>query len=453
MRPDPLSFFLSEKIAVESEAPAPKLDPGERALAGLAAQSSAYALALPWVGGYVLRQVAEQGSVPWGDVDPLMGIRSVGDAGNAEPRNSTRLVGLLDVSGRDKNAPAREWQAVANKLDEIHGVVDSFFAKHQLGDRRVTMNFRSGALTSLMGPHYDPATRKVFAPQVSKELLLHELGHAADYTGSRFGRFRAVAEPILERAAVAAVPIALIAGDELAKAIPGTVDDHAIRFMQDHAPTILGATLAATTLFPEANASYLAMKHLKEVEGGAAARAAAKRLLPAWGTYALSVIPPIVGVALARKYLREARAENEKTAGLAADTLKMITDSARDLVHMGKQIAHGTGELVRDPNIASRIARAAEEVGTSPSFVVGALSSAVPATAGALYLYGTRPGQVLRDQLHDVGKSTKQIFSQRPHDESWRERHPAAFASIVGLGTALSAGVLSKLITDLKEVL
>src|SRR5579862_7631399 len=94
VRPDPLSFFVNDKIATETEALAPKLDPGERALAGLAAQSSAHALALPWVGGYVLRQLAEEGSVPWGDVDPLMGIRSLGNAANAEPRNSTRLVGL-----------------------------------------------------------------------------------------------------------------------------------------------------------------------------------------------------------------------------------------------------------------------------------------------------------------------------------------------------------------------
>ena len=103
--------------------------------------------------------------------------------------------------------------------------------------------------------------------------------------------------------------------------------------------------------------------------------------------------------------------------------------------------------------MARRIADAAEDVGTSPSFVVGALSTAVPATAGALYLYGTQPGQVLRDQIHQVGKSTKEIFGQRPHDESWRERHPGVFAGIVGLGTALSAGALAKLISDLKEVL
>src|SRR4029453_8289624 len=106
-------------------------------------------------------------------------------------------------------------------------------------------------------------------------------------------------EPVLQRAAMAALPIALIAGDEIARAIPGTIDDHAIRFMQAHAPTILGATLAATQLYPEAKASWLAIRPPHEVEGGGAAWRAAKKLLPQLGGYALLTIPPIVGMALA----------------------------------------------------------------------------------------------------------------------------------------------------------
>jgi hypothetical protein len=294
---------------------------------------------------------------------------------------------------------------------------------------------------------------------VSKELALHELGHAADYTSSALGKIRAVGEPILRRAAMATLPIALIAGDEIAKALPGTIDDRAIHFMQDHAPTIMAATLAATSLYPEAKASMLALKHIQEVEGGAAAAASLKKLLPLWGSYVLKAIPPVVGLALARKYLREARGANEargpneKTAGFVANALGELKDAAFDLGHVARQLGHGVVQLARDPDVGSRIAAASKKIGTSPEFVTGAMSSAIPAAAGALYLYATEPGRVLRKQIHNVGRKTTEVFSTRPRDEAWREQHPAMFAGLVGLGAAMSAGVLHKMINDLQAVL
>lgn len=455
MRADPLSFFALDKLGAvgADNATDARLDPGERALAGLAAQGSMYAVALPWAGAEVLRHLSTKDAVAWGKVDPLMGVRHLADAASAAAPSPARVLGLFDVAGRAKNAPGDNWQRVVGKLDEIHGVVDAFFDKHHLGEKGVTLNFRSGPLSSAMGPHFDTATKKVFTPQLSKEIVLHELGHAADYLGGRVGRVRAIAEPILQRAAIASVPVALIAGDEIARAIPGTVDDKVIRFMQDHAPTIVGATLAATTLFPEAKASILALQHIKAVEGTEAALQAAKRLVPAWGTYALGMIPPVVGMALARRYMQKARAHHEKSASIARAAVDELKDLGLDLVHVGRQLGHGTAALVRDPDVGARILGAAKEVGTSPSFVIGALSAAVPATAGALYLYGTKPGEVLREQIVRVGRSPREIVHQRPHDERWRQEHPASFAGVVGLGTALSAGILTKLITDMKEVL
>ena len=461
MRGDPLSFFVSDKIAGEggADASGKRLDPGEKALAGLAAQSSAYAVALPWIGGEIARHFGEKGSVSWGDVEPLMGGTSINEMSKTTPTNQTRFMGLFDISGRPKTAPLGELQGVVKKLDEIHGVVDSFFEKHKLGDKGVTMNFRSGLLTSGFGPHYDLGTKKVFLPRVSKEIALHELGHAADYTGSTLGKIRAVADPLLRTAVMATIPIALIAGDEIAKAIPGTIDDKAIHFMQDHAPSIVGATLAATQLYPEAKASWLAFKHIDEVEGRAAALSSLKKLLPLWGSYLLNAIPPIVGMALARKYMREARARNdqkeptEKTASVVSAALGALKDTALDLGHVAKQLGHGVVELAKDPHVGRRIAGAAKEVGTSPDFVLGALSSAVPATAGALYLYGTEPGRIIRQQIHSVGRTTKEVFKTRPHDEQWRESHPAAFAGLVGLGAAMSGGLLHKMMNDLKQVL
>jgi hypothetical protein len=458
MGSDPLSFFALTKTAlggagdVSARGDGGKLDPGERALAGIATQSSAYAVALPYAGGEVLRYFGNRGSLPWGHVEPLKGVKSKGPPVTT-PGNAGRFMGLFDISGRAKEAPDEAYLKVEHKLNEIGGVVDSFFQKHELGEKGVTLNFRSGPLTKAFGPHYDLDTRKVFLPRVSKELVLHELGHAADYTSSALGKLRAIGEPTLRRAALTVLPIALIAGDEIAQALPGTIDDRAIHFMQDHAPSIMAATLAATSLYPEAKASLLALKHIKDVEGGAAAAASFKKLLPLWGSYLIRAIPPVVGMALARKYMREARQENEKTASALGEALGPLKDAALDLGHVARQIGHGVVQLAKDPDVGRRIARAAREVGTSPEFVTGALSSAIPATAGALYLYATEPGRVLRQQIHNVGRSTKEIFNTRPRDEAWRERHPAVFAGLVGLGAAMSAGVLHKMINDLQGVL
>jgi hypothetical protein len=458
---DPLSFFVREKVADEvaagaSAAPNPPgktLDPGEKALAGLAAQSSIYAVGGALVGGEVLRHFAGKDSVPWGDVDPILGATSIQDLPQMVPKNEARFLGLFDVAGRPKTAPPHEFQGVVHKLDEIHGVVDSFFDKHRLGEKGVTLNFRSGLFTSIRGTHYDVGTKRVFLPQVSKEIALHELGHAADYTGSTLGKLRAIAEPVFRSAALASVPIALIAGDELAKAIPGTVDDRAIQFLQDHAPAVMGATLAATTLYPEAKASVLALQHIGKMEGRAAVGASLKKLLPLWGSYLLHAIPPVVGMALARKYMREARARNEKTAGVVGAALGGLKNTAADLGYVARQLGQGVVELVKDPEVGRRIAGAAREVGTSPDFVLGALTAAIPATAGALYLYGTEPGRVIRQQINRAGRSTKEVFGTRPHDELWRESHPAAFAGLVGLGAALSRGVIIRMVNDLTQVL
>jgi hypothetical protein len=172
--------------------------------------------------------------------------------------------------------------------------------------------------------------------------------------------------------------------------------------------------------------------------------------------YVLSAIPPIVGMALARKYLRQARDHNEqaeKTAGVVGEALGAIKDYALDLGHVAHELGSGVVELARDPQVGRRVATAAKEVGTSPGFVLGALTSAVPVTAGALYLYGTEPGRVIRQQVQKVGRSPKELIGARPHDEKWREQHPAAFAGLVGLGAALSGGVLHTMIDDLKTVL
>lgn len=500
---DLLELFASEKTAADSYEPVETenlkpLDPGERALAGLAFGSSIYAAALPWIGGEVLKFFAEKGSHPWGTVsvqgaksiDDALGLagvndqvmpffKNVGAGQNAKITaedmanaisshtdaggSKARVLGALDVVSRKRaHNPLKRGLSVLEMLN-IKNVVDSFIDKNKLADKGVTLNFRSGPISGV-GPHYDIPQKKVFLPRVSKEIALHELGHAADYTGGAIGKIRGIAEPVLKSAVYAAIPIALAAGDHIKKHIPGTVDDKAIAYMQDHAPEIVAATIAATDLYPEAKASIAALRHIKDVEGAAAMRQAARKLIPAWSTYALAAIPAMIGLSLARKYMRETRdlnAKQEKTAEFIGSTINDIfsdlQENIHDVWHVAKQIGSGTVDSIQRPERFKRILQSAKAVGTSPTFIHGALVSAIPATLGALYIYGRPGGEVMRANIsRDPNSHTPKRFIDvigTREAEDWRSRNPLKFAGIVGAGAALSGGVLARLFSDLKEVL
>jgi hypothetical protein len=496
MRTDPLSFFASEKTAAE-EVPntagvqaQPKLDTGERALAGLAAGSSIYTLALPFVGEEVFRHFYEKETVPWGSMTSIKGVGSVGEARSrmapkagplfaeadriaddpakldkllaesypAESATKNRFLGLFDISGRPKPIKKSDVGQLAIKFDEVADTVDSFINKHNLAEKGVRMDFHGGMMNPM--PRYEMGEKLVKIPRVSKEVVLHELGHAADYTGSKLGKIRSIIDPLVRRSAPTAIPIAMIAGDSIAKAIPGTVDDKVINYVQEHAPEVLGASLAATLLYPEAKASILATRHIRATEGAEAAAKAAKRYAQAWGTYALGMIPAIVGVTLARKYMRENRARNaaaeqqmsEKTAAVMG-TLKAIgsdlISTAKDIGYVTKEIGEGTAALVKNPGTMRNILRGAKEVGTSPAFIYGSLVTAVPATLGALYLYGTKGGEAMRDDS-PIEKRQWKYYPEHPRDEDWRGRHPLAYAGIVGAATAMSGGFIAKILHDIQ---
>jgi hypothetical protein len=243
--------------------------------------------------------------------------------------------------------------------------------------------------------------------------------------------------------------------------LPGTVDDHVISFMQNHAPAIMGATLAATTLYPEAKASALAVRHIHQTEGPEAARAALKKLVPAWGSYLLGAIPAVVGMALARKYMREARADKAKREQTkTSSALQGIVEYGKDLLHVGKQIGTHTADLVTHPHTASKISEAAKTVGTSPEFIHGALASALPAGLASLYMYGTESGKHVRDRIDPydrhhmlTGASGSGAFLADKVEHKWREDHPYRFAGIVAVGAAMSGGIIAKFMSDLQRVL
>jgi hypothetical protein len=484
---DPLAFFKGADEDESSPSDQGKKhlpDPSERAIAGMAAASSLGLMkASLWAGSEITKELALKGAQPWKEpgLAPVQGATSLMDAmSTPRPPPSSKLMGLFPVSARSRpraaseieqlNADRNFWKTSVTALDIQH-VVDSFIDKHHLAEKGVRMNLREGLL-NYRNPRYEVAEKEVHFPVVGKAVMLHELGHAADYTKGTMGKIRAVAEPAIRNAAAIALPIAMIAGDSIKAVIPGTFDDKVIGFMQDHAPELMGATLAATTLYPEFKASVLAVHHVKQMEGLEAAKAVAKKLIPGFGSYLLAAIPPIVGMALARKYMRHARAEREgeghKTAsemagvgeplmdfpesgGLLTDLRELGTDA----IHVVRQIKAGAVDLMRSPGAGQKILAAAKEVGTSPSFVHGALVTAIPATLAALYMYGTRSGHEIRSKMSE--KHKKHFLGQRPVSaviqEPWRVEHPMLYASLVGAGAAIAGGTIAKLMHDLGEVL
>lgn len=521
MEKDPLSFFLSEKTAAAS-APStsidvPKqrtmtanpdpdsIDPGERAMAGMLAGGGVVGgVFANFIAGKAIDHAVYKGSVPvtrqaaWAPAQRMRDIE-IGPA-------KSRVMGLFDIRSRVPNEPPgvadqihkylatgaepkhRTAKAILDqqaKQGAIGDVVDSFIDKHNLAKKGVTLNMKEGPLNWLGGPRYEIPTKRVYLPELSKELALHELGHAADYTKGRIGKIRGIAEPMLRRSVMIALPAALVAGDRISEILPGTVDDKVIKYMQDHAPEIMGATLAATELYPEAKASVLALSHIAKTEGRAAALKSLGKLGPAWGSYVLGAIPAIVGMSLARKYMRDARGEKndtttfidkkmrelKKTSGILGipgprefiaelpHIRRAIGSHAKDVVHVGRQITKQTDELVRQPGAMKRLGAAAKEVGTDPAFAFGALNAALPAAMASMYLYGSHSGREIRQRIDkedlnamQTGNERKTSIADRADDE-WRERNPLLFSGLVAAGAAMSGGIMTKLFSDLSKVL
>lgn len=534
MNRDPLSLFLNEKTAAQSatdtvmDIPEQKpfsknpdpgsLDPGERALAGMMAVSgSAIGGAATWMANAALRNAALGGTAKAtrysqlsGDLQwpkaKLLGLYDLEtrrpkypvaakkelESLHAELESATRRGNAKEIIQLNKDIRSRKYHpfnvAEMSAKKEMRGMantIHSFMEKYDLENKGVKINIRKGPLNSILGPRYETISKRVYLPVINKEIALHELGHAADYTSGRIGKIRRIAEPMLSRGARFIVPAALIAGDRIAETLPGTVDDKVIDFVQANAPMIMGATLAATSLYPEAKASILAIKHISKTEGKDAARKAMKRLGPAFGSYLIGAIPTVVGIMLAKKYMTEARTEKAETDKIIAGRMAEIEKEAsvirniggdlinatidiarstrsvgRDLAHIGGQIANQTSKIISEPGTIRKLTDSAKHVGTSPEFVQGAFISALPSATAALYLYGTRSGSEIRSRIHpeDRDRSYSEKKKGIPgvssrSEEVWREQNPKLFAGLVGVGAALSAGVMTKFVSDLARVL
>jgi hypothetical protein len=477
--PDPLKD-VGSRYQIPREIDPESIDPGERALAGiLSVAGSVSAKATPLVGRMIGRGVLGRSAEDWFG-PPIQGVSSLKDAQGVmfdrldrPAKIQNRVLGLFDIDQTHPRAQTREYADKINRqfehLDDLRDTVDGFINKHDLPGKGVRINLQKGPVSGLGGGSYHIPTKEVYLPHLGTEVALHELGHAADYS-TRVGKVRGIVEPILSKGVLTALPIALAAGDHIKEMIPGTVDDKAIGFMQDHAPEIMAATLAATSLYPEAKASITAIRHIRDLERlgqqpvGATVRAV-KRLTPLFGSYLLGAVPAVVGMVLARKYMNEARDEKRELQDGALREFQKLEKSAgvvsglRAIGDVGSQIGRGAIDLMRQPHTLRRIGQSAKDVGTSPEFIHGALGAAVPATLGALYMYGTPGGEEVRSRLHP--ETRDRLLKHRPAniglaaktDEQWRSEHPMRFAGLVAMGAALSGGIMSRFLHDLTRVL
>lgn len=476
---DPLDFFHGVKVAADERVPGrpaiknrQSTDAGERAIAGIAAVSSLSSKAVPWIADAALQHIGELDDVPWPG-EPMTGLKRLGALAGETKQPKTKLMGLIPVSARPTRVSPYKQDAIdaIRMLGDIIPTVDDFIDKHKLPEKGVRLSLYRGPLSGQ--PGYRFLEKRVHLPQLSQHSVLHELGHAVD-ASTPVGKARYFGGPIVRNAMMAAIPLAFVAGDEIKRMIPGTVDDKAISFLQENAPSLTAATLAATDLYPEFKASAIALKHIKNTQGIEAAKAAAKRLGPLFLSSFTSFVPAVIGMALAKKYMREEGAEEKGISERQRQALSELEKAGADemhpimrqfqswyddVAHVGEEIADGSKKLVTEPGRLRRIAGAAKTIGTSPQFIHGALATAVPATLGALYLYSTRSGKTIRERTPE-GKRPGYMTHLHPErlvaskvNESWRERNPLKFAGLVGLGAALSGGVLSKFFSDLHKVL
>ena len=129
------------------------------------------------------------------------------------------------------------------------------------------------------GVHIDRPTKK--------HVVLHELGHAADF--KKFRRTKAIGR-------MAGIPAGIVGAGVLLK------DDK----KRKYAPAATAAGFAPL-LWQEGKASILATKYVKETEGRRAAKRVAKPLLRAFGTYVTLPVGAALGVYTAGKLLNKTR--------------------------------------------------------------------------------------------------------------------------------------------------
>jgi hypothetical protein len=311
------------------------------------------------------------------------------------------------------------WGTVPNstseKLKEIADLGEDFMKEHGLRDSKLVVNVgRRGKL----GDYYNPVKHSINLGTLDKSVALHEMGHAADIKGS-------VTKHMLRSAgmsaALGAVPLALGFGDVVKERIPGTTDDKIISFIQDHPVLTSMGGYTTGILYPEAKASYLALKHIAKKQGQEAMWQSAKKTLgPAFATYLAGALPLMGGAYVAKKFY---------------------------------DYGHNKKASVMNENFRAGFEKSAIDW---KAFALGAGAMGIPATAFAYYQMKNRASkdlaavnkEIARRGISGAGWPTamkKQLIKSNENAIDWQYDNPELTAALVGAGTGAVGGLLANM--------
>ena len=222
-----------------------------------------------------------------------LGIRQLLGSSLRKDVTETRGGGLFS---KDKTVTLKNLGALFTDPKE-RGLIKSFLEKHDLKDLRM-----KGAkfLEGPMSDYYNHITHGAHLPSKSTAVSLHELGHAADIRGSMAKTFgRALTGGMLGML----VPAAILAGKKIKEKHPDSIEDKVLSFVNEHPYLTTTSALTIPTLYPEAKASLLALKHIAEKDPKAL-KDSTKILGKAYGTY-LSLLLPALGAVFSAKHFEK----------------------------------------------------------------------------------------------------------------------------------------------------
>ncbi len=309
---------------------------------------------LGMLGAYVVhsqlgkRLMEQNARIPYGihekdvkDLNKTVGDYILRDTANSR-LDEEYIDRILGKSSRSSSSMSGAERALSQKkeLEELANLGESFLKEHKLREGGLKVNIGN---RGKLGDYYNPMKHSVNLGTRDAAVTLHEMGHAADFRGSLT---KSVTRRIPQVFATLAVPTALAAGDVIKEKIPGTIDDKVISFIQDHPVALSVGGYGVATLYPEAKASYLALKHIAEQRGRDAMWTAAKKsLAPAYGTYLAGALPIAGGALVAkmlydRKMKKKASADNLPEKFTSAFEKNAASIKAKDAL---KYMAMGTG--------------------------------------------------------------------------------------------------------------
>ena len=187
-----------------------------------------------------------------------------------------------------------------------------------------SIKFRRGS-PYLMGTHYNPISKNIVMNNFKLPMMYHEMGHAADLAKPSLYRKAVRGSRVLDRGLKYAVPAALLMGDSLKKAIPGSLDDKVIGALQAVGPEAWLASRLAGQIVPEMRANKFMnarlaaiVKDVKTKEGLKVMSNMKRAGKIQFGKYLAGAAVHYGLFALARYIGKKKRNKMEKTSSLAS---------------------------------------------------------------------------------------------------------------------------------------